>query len=470
MAKNEIKNDRQNKFFYVLCNIPNTLLTGLFMLNYVEFFFDDLKLDDRLWSLVLTIFALVNALNDPALAFMSDMTDRKKWGSRRLIYIRWGGIIWALVFVVAWFPWSYTNQTVMFFHALVSVILFDSALSLVGACWYALLPEIVESVQKRIQLSYITSFTSLFAGIIVILLSNVKSSAGGLPLFQIMMIGVAIVCAILFVLVSIFCHEKAEYVNDPILPLWKGIKEVIKSKSFMIFIGYNIFQVVNASLVIPYIFLYSLILPVDLVGFFIITAINGFIGNFIGMKLQPKWGIRKIVLIFGSISVSLGIGFFLVSLVVQNGIILLIGFAVINFVSSICGGFGLILQTMSMDEDELKTGSRRENTFLGVNALLTKPGDSIGPIVATWILAATLYVKDSVLQPSSAVMGIKIILYLVPAVLTLMSLIFMYFYPLHGEKLKKMYKELDILHEQKRQALAQSQTPIQDADEETSGK
>ncbi len=58
----------------------------------------------------------VNALNDPLLGQLSDRTNREKWGSRRLIYIKYGGPIWGLTFIMLWFPWSYTDQFIMFLH------------------------------------------------------------------------------------------------------------------------------------------------------------------------------------------------------------------------------------------------------------------------------------------------------------------------------------------------------------------
>ncbi|GAG75139.1 unnamed protein product, partial [marine sediment metagenome] len=136
----------------------------------------------------------------------------------------------------------------------------------------------------------------------------------------------------------------------------------------------------------------------------------------------------------------------------QLGLLIpLIGYIIVSFLGGIMGGFNHTLMTLSMDEDELKTGVRRENTFLGVNALFTKPGDSIGPIIATVILGITNYMRDTpaILQPEAALAGIKTIFLLIPAVFTIISLIFMYFYPIHGEYKTKLYDEIEKLHQKK---------------------
>ncbi len=93
--------------------------------------------------------------------------------------------------------------------------------------------------------------------------------------------------------------------------------------------------------------------------------------------------------------------------------------------------------------------------FIGVMALLTRPGTSLGPIVATFVLTMFGYVQagDLAAQPASALLGIKILWLFVPALVAALSLVFIYFYPLHGERLAEMQEKLKELHEKKRTAL-----------------
>ncbi|MFX1558139.1 MAG: hypothetical protein ACFFC9_12860, partial [Promethearchaeota archaeon] len=62
-------------------------------------------------------------------------------------------------------------------------------------------------------------------------------------------------------------------------------------------------------------------------------------------------------------------------------------------------------------------------------------------------------VKDSDIQPDSAYLGIKILMLLVPVIVSAIGLIFIYFYPIHGEKLDKMREQLKILHEEKQKRI-----------------
>jgi GPH family glycoside/pentoside/hexuronide:cation symporter len=170
------------------------------------------------------------------------------------------------------------------------------------------------------------------------------------------------------------------------------------------------------------------------------------------MKLRPKWGMHNIILRFGVLKVLLSFGLFFLVAFIDSPILVVIALAVRTFFNGYTI-FNTPILYLSIDEDELKNGSRREGMFLGINALINKPAQSIGPIIATIILGMFGYIQNSDIQPDSALLGIKILMFLVPAIVSAIGLIFMYFYPLHGEKLNNMREKLEILHAQKRERL-----------------
>ena len=196
-----------------------------------------------------------------------------------------------------------------------------------------------------------------------------------------------------------------------------------------------------------------------MMSYFLITAGLGIIVSFIGMKLRPKFGMRNILMVTTSIQIIGGLVFYFLSLSSRDNIYTFIGFLWITFFGAFHTGFFQTMQGLSMDEDELKTGIRRENSFLGINALITKPADSFGPMLAIWILEITKYVKDSAIdvQPDTAVVGMKSILILLPVIFAAISLLFMYFYPLHGKVMEKLYADINKMHEEKRAQLSKSE-------------
>lgn len=117
-----------------------------------------------------------------------------------------------------------------------------------------------------------------------------------------------------------------------------------------------------------------------------------------------------------------------------------------------------VLFAQVADEDELRSGSRREGAFFGVNALITKPAQSIAIWVTPFILERTNFVTRAsnlgeifLDQSLEAIMGIKIFSGVIPGVACLLGALLLVWYPLRGERLKEVQREVLILHKEKKQ-------------------
>jgi len=83
-GKSSFKLTKKERFIYSLTNFPNILLAGIFSLTYINFFWDDLGLQQTYFIFGQIIYAIINSLNDFYFGRFSDKTDIKRWGSRRL--------------------------------------------------------------------------------------------------------------------------------------------------------------------------------------------------------------------------------------------------------------------------------------------------------------------------------------------------------------------------------------------------
>ena len=134
----------------------------------------------------------------------------------------------------------------------------------------------------------------------------------------------------------------------------------------------------------------------------------------------------------------------------------------------ILAGFGLagpqtltnVLFAQVVDEDELRSGVRREGSFFGINALITKPAQSLAIALSPFILEATNFVtRDQngqqifTNQPDSAILGIKIFSGLIPGLAMLLGAIILIWYPLRGEHLKDIQSNVLKLHGEKHEKL-----------------
>ena len=103
-----------------------------------------------------------------------------------------------------------------------------------------------------------------------------------------------------------------------------------------------------------------------------------------------------------------------------------------------------------IDEDEVNTGIRREAGYYGVNAFFLRLAIivvflSIGPvfIIADWevfTIPASIEVQ----------MGLRVLMFVYPAVALIIAILSIYKYPLYGKRLGQIKEKLVELHEQKK--------------------
>ena len=80
-----------------LCGTLSGLITGGGM---TYFYTKYLGLDEGLASIVWMIFAVWNALNDPLFGYISDRTKSKL--GRRIPYIRYGALLYGVIFILSY--------------------------------------------------------------------------------------------------------------------------------------------------------------------------------------------------------------------------------------------------------------------------------------------------------------------------------------------------------------------------------
>ena len=431
MVKIAQRLSRKERFIYFLGAIPLTFMAGIFGLLYIYYFKEILKLDQSLFVAGQVVYMFVNAFNDPLLGQMSDRTNVKKWGSRRLIYIKWGGIIWGLVFFGMWFPWSYTNQIIIFIHYTLSICAFDMCLTLVILCWMALLPEITEDLHERNKIQYSIGIFGSFSAVFVLMAQALIKIENGLFYFQI----VAGICGfssmVIYYIIGRSLKERPElYQFEPIPPLFTSIKETLKSKAFRSYVGYSFFNSVNNTygfaFIYAFIYIFGQILfdPLLLVYYFLITTPINWVSQAIFMMVAKKVDMKKLIVIFRALGMASN---FVTYYFLMGPIGVVVSLPQIAFKSAI-GGFNLFNYPMLMiaiDEDEIVHGSRREGMFLGVNAFFQKFAESLGPILVSTLLYSVYgFVDNAVTQTPYAMMGIALIWYIIGGFSELASLLF----------------------------------------------
>ncbi len=457
------------KVIWGIASLGTSLISGIYGGLLTSFYQDYLGVSARWIGIAAIIYAIWNAINDPIFGYITDNT-RSKHG-RRIPYMRYTAPFLALTFILVWFAPVGTSlvgdkrQLILFAWMLGSMLLYDTAYTIIGLVYSALLPEITESESERNGLQISSSLFAMLGTLLGFLIPDmVRPKAGtdtSLWPLRIAMIVVAIVAMLLIMATTFKVKERKEFtVVDQPLGLWESVRYTFTSKSFLILVAANFMSILMSSLILGSMFyLADYVMNVAVIILLIFVFVPLIIGIPITSLIRKKLGVvgaQQLLLLIA------GVGLIAVAFVPKQLIP----------VCLILAGFGLsgpqtltnVLFAQVADEDELRSGVRREGAFFGVNALLTKPAQSVALWIVPFILEATRFVTRAsnagetfVNQPATAIFGIKAFIGIIPGIACILGAILLIFYPLRGNYLKEMQEKVLNLHAEKTAKLEQMQ-------------
>jgi GPH family glycoside/pentoside/hexuronide:cation symporter len=347
-----------------------------------------------------------------------------------------------------------------------SMLLYDTAYTIVGLAYSALLPEISESDAERNGLQVSSSLFGLLGTLLGFMIPDMvrpKEAGGSLLYLQLAMIVVAVVAALLIIAVTFRVRERPEFTKvDAPIPLGRAIAFTFKSRSFIVLALANFMSILMQALLLGTIF-YLADYVLKATSSMMVLAFL-FVPLVIGVTLTPLF--RRALGVVGAqqlLLVIAGAGLVAITFVPTGLILPCIALA----------GFGLsgpqtltnVLFGQVADEDELRSGVRREGAFFGVNALITKPAQSVSLALIPAILEAAHFVTRQSLggamlrdQPASAVFGIRVLVGLIPGVAMFVGALLLTLYPLRGRRLAEMQERVLALHADKHARLEAQRT------------
>ncbi|MBU0502283.1 MAG: MFS transporter, partial [Candidatus Margulisbacteria bacterium] len=99
-----------------------------------------------------------------------------------------------------------------------------------------------------------------------------------------------------------------------------------------------------------------------------------------------------------------------------------------------------------IDEDETKTGTRREGMYFGANAFITRFAIGLEAISMGLVFVWTGYNPYIFTQTPEFLIGLRALIAGLPLIAILLALLIISFYPLFGQGLKEMKTELKKIH------------------------
>jgi len=454
------------KFFWGLAALGTSLVSGIYGGLLTIFYQDYLGLNATWIGIAATIYAIWNAVNDPLFGYITDNTRSKR--GRRIPYMRFTAPFLALTFILVWFAPPQAGQQALFWWMLITMLLYDTCYTIIGLVYSALLPEVTESDAQRNGLQISSSLFAMLGTLLGFMIPDFvrpKTGEASLVPLYVAMIVVGIVSMVLILITTFKVKERREFaIVDKPVPLLEALKFTFTSKSFLVLVAENFMAILMSSLLLGSIYYladYVLQWPaIQLLAFLFIPLI---------ISIPLTTYVRKWLGVVGAqqfLLVVAGVGLVAVAFVPEGLIPACIALA----------GLGLagpqtlsnVLFAQVADEDELRSGQRREGAFFGVNALLTKPAQSIAIWLTPFILERTDFVTRAsnmgeifLDQPVSAIMGIKVFAGVIPGAACLLGALILIWYPLRGERLEEIKQRVLVLHREKKQQLDEQLEELQ---------
>ncbi|MFX1337910.1 MAG: MFS transporter [Promethearchaeota archaeon] len=452
---------RTDKLIWSCASLGGSIIQGIFASLLLYFYQVYLGLDAWLIAIAAVIFAVWNAINDPLFGYISDSKSYKKMG-RRIPYMRFTTPFLGISFILVWFvPITWDNFSI-FWWMLITMLLYDTGYTIVFLVYSALLPEISESDWERGEFQKYSSIFYLIGVIIAFAIPDLLRPKTGqvslVPLY-IGVVLVAIVGSILIIIPTYRFEEHPEFTQiDKPLGLIDSVKFTFKSKSFLIVACANFMSIFMQSILLGLMFYLADYVMLTSTLYLVMALFLGLvIGTLFANILAGKLGVAKanqILLIIGAV------------------FLMLIPFVPVIFIFACLffAGFGLsgplvltnVLFAQVADEDETKSGVRREAMFFGTNALITKPAQSLAIALAAVLIQLSGFIpagKEGIVlnQPPEAIFMIKFVVGFLPGLAILIGALFYIWYPLKGEYLTEIQKKVLEMHEEKHAKLMEKQ-------------
>ena len=167
--------------------------------------------------------------------------------------------------------------------------------------------------------------------------------------------------------------------------------------------------------------------------------------QFFALLTAIAWGVggyfEKKGLHLGNLSPQMGI--------TLRTFVALILFAIAGF------GFGGMLYFIYLivadpiDDDELKTGVRREGTFFGITNFFMRLSMIMTIVTVSLVFTSTGWETYSPNPGADVILGLRILIVLFPGIALGITLICLYFYPYTKERVAEMKSQLAELHKEK---------------------
>jgi GPH family glycoside/pentoside/hexuronide:cation symporter len=384
-------------------------------------------------------------INDPLIGNLSDRT-RTRWGRRRP-FLLFSALPFALSFILMWYRPHLENQAFLAAYYAFTYVLFDAAATAVYMPYCALTPELTSDYDERTVLTSYRMFFSVLGSLVaftipLLIIGSFQPQNAG----RVLQMGILFATASALPQLLVFggTRERPEYSNLAQVGFLESLKAAIKNRPFVFSVVIFLLTGVSVDILqVTLIYFIKYVVQREAQSNLVMAVI--FVTAALALPfwvwISRRWNKR--------LAYSVGVAFWAV---VQVGLMFLNPTTTLRVILFLCmlAGMGVSAAIVlpwsiipdAIEWDEWHTGKRHEGMFYSLVTLAQKVASSVAIPLVLLILQVTGY-TPGVSQTPSSLLGIRLAIGPIPALLLCTGIIFAVFYPMGRESHRRMVQELE---------------------------
>jgi GPH family glycoside/pentoside/hexuronide:cation symporter len=429
---------------------------------YLPFFYSNifgLSLVDA--GVLVLVTRIWDAVSDPMMGIISDRTNTR-WGKYRP-YLLWVAPLFSICGILLFTTpdWNYGAKLMW---AYVTYILMMTVYTGINVPYGAMLGVMTDDSNEktvfssfRMFFAYGGSFISLFLWEPLTNLMGGYDTAGG---WFWAMVVIAAACFVMFLLCFFLTKEHLKTVST--VSVGNDFKALLSNKPWWLLIGaalcFNLFNTVRGATVAY--FFQDIIGPDVNLAFFAITFAFyaglflgiGEVSNMVGVAscvpVANRLGKKTTFILVNASLVVLSVLFFFIPCTPAGYWMMLVAQVLISILTGIMSPLVWSMYADVSDYAELKFHTASTGLIFSSSSMAQKFGGAIGGAAVLWLLSGFGYVTDleqlkaGVVQPDEALTMLRLLMSFIPAVVALISMCVVWFYPLTTERIAEINEEL----------------------------
>ena len=456
----------KEKIGYGFGDMSSSMFWKLFS-YFLPFFYSNvfgLSLADA--GVLMLVTRIWDAVSDPMMGIIADRT-KTRWGKYRPYLL-----FFALPFAICGVLLFTTPENGKTLWAYVTYILMMTVYTGINVPYGAMLNTMTADSDEKSVLSsyrmffaYGGSFIALFAWEPLCNMFDkarvVTEGASGLAAISTdpaawskAMMVIAAFCCVLFILCFLMTREHVK--SESTVSVGQDLKLLLRNKPWWLLIGAalasNLFNTVRGTTT-AYFFSDYILKTVDMApqwaflvsaGIFLsVGEIANMVGVVLAVPMSKHLGKKSTYIISMAALIGLSIAFFFLP-ATAGGYFAMLAFQII--ISTFTGVISPLVWSMyadAADYSELKDGTASTGLIFSSASMAQKFGGAVGGAAVMWLLAAFGYdTTAGVVQTETAILGLRVLMSWIPALVAALAIVVVWFYPLTKQKMEGVQAEL----------------------------